>query len=256
VNLELWHKVEKTNPEYTKKANVRGNKITSIAPQYQIKQATEQFGPYGITWGFRDLTIDHELVSIGLVTLKAVFYYPNGDFPIINSISLYTDNAKTKIDHDFAKKIETDTLTKALSKLGFNADIFLGRFDDTKYVEDMEKEFASIPTDEEKATFLMYKENQDAIRFFLFARHLGDEKYTNLYNSAPKDKMKFKKACDELEKQGAKDSIEVVDTVKGHLDNNDPAWKEELEGLEPCEKQVLWKLFDEKTQKLMQNFKG
>ena len=42
---------------------------------------------------------------------------------------------------DFAKKVETDTLTKALSKLGFNADIFLGKFDDTKYVEQMKQEF-------------------------------------------------------------------------------------------------------------------
>ena len=27
-NLELWNKVEKTNPAYTKKANVKGNRIT------------------------------------------------------------------------------------------------------------------------------------------------------------------------------------------------------------------------------------
>ena len=27
-NLELWNKVEKTNPKYTKKANVGGNNIT------------------------------------------------------------------------------------------------------------------------------------------------------------------------------------------------------------------------------------
>ena len=113
-----------------------------------------------------------------------------------------------------------------------------------------------LPSDEEKATFLMYKENQDAIRFFLFARHLGDEKYTNLYNSAPKDKMKFKKACDELEKQGAKDALDVVETVKGHLDSGDPAWKEELEGLEGGEKQVLWGMFDKDTKDLMKNFKG
>jgi hypothetical protein len=27
---------------------------------------------------------------------------------------------------------ETDTLTKAISKLGFNADIFMGKFDDLR----------------------------------------------------------------------------------------------------------------------------
>jgi len=134
-NLELWSKVEKTNPEYTKKANVKGNLLTSIAPQYQIKQATEQFGVYGIGWGFRSMEFDYTLANIGMATFKAVFYFPNGEFEIVNSVQLYKDGAQTKIDDDFAKKVETDTLTKALSKLGFNADIFLGKFDDTKYVE-------------------------------------------------------------------------------------------------------------------------
>jgi hypothetical protein len=140
-NLELWSKVEKTNPEYTKKANVKGNLLTSIAPQYQIKQATEQFGVYGIGWGFRSMEFDYTLANIGMATFKAVFYFPDGEFEIVNSVQLYKDGAQTKIDDDFAKKVETDTLTKALSKLGFNADIFLGKFDDTKYVQQMKQEF-------------------------------------------------------------------------------------------------------------------
>ena len=45
-NLELWNKVERTNPKYTKKANVKGNNITAIAPQYQIKNVTEHFIQY------------------------------------------------------------------------------------------------------------------------------------------------------------------------------------------------------------------
>lgn len=169
-NLELWHKVEKTNPKYTKNAKVGGNAITAIAPQYQIMNVTEQFGSYGSTWGFRDIQLDYSLVSVpfrrektegvypnkkvvgmedaymGLVVFKAIFFYPDGEFPIINSISLFTNNDMTKIDDNFAKKIETDALTKAISKLGFNADIFMGKFDDQRYVEEMKKEFAEQPT--------------------------------------------------------------------------------------------------------------
>ena len=100
-NLELWDKVCKTNPKYTKKANVKGNKITSIAPQYQILQATEQWGAYGNTWGFKETQINTELQSLGLVTFKAIFFYPGGEFEIINSIGLYRDNAMTKIDGRF-----------------------------------------------------------------------------------------------------------------------------------------------------------
>ena len=142
-NLELWNKVEKTNPKYTKKANVKGNNITSIAPQYQIKNVTEQFGIYGKTWGFKSLEFDYTLTeSLGLVVLHAVFYFPNGEFPIKNAQNIFIDNAKTKIDDNFAKKLETDTLTKAISKLGFNADIFMGLFDDVKYLQQVTEDYA------------------------------------------------------------------------------------------------------------------
>lgn len=144
--LELWNKVEKTNPKYTKKANVKGNNITAIAPQYQIKNVTEQFGSYGQTWGFKSLDFDYTLTeSLGLVVLHAVFYYPGGEFPIKNAQNIFIDNAKTKIDDNFAKKLETDTLTKAISKLGFNADIFMGLFEDVKYLAEVTKEFAEKP---------------------------------------------------------------------------------------------------------------
>jgi hypothetical protein len=143
-NLDLWNKVEKTNPKYTKQANVKGNRITSIAPQYQIYCVTEQFGVYGQTWGFKNILLDYSLAQVvGLVTFKATFFFPNGEFEIINSISLFMDNAKTKVDDNFAKKIETDALTKAISKLGFNADIFMGKFDDVRYVAEMNAEFGN-----------------------------------------------------------------------------------------------------------------
>ena len=149
-NLKLWELVEKTDPKHTKKANVKGNKLTSIKPQYQIYNATKQWGSYGSKWGFKDINFCYELKDVGLVTFKALFYYPNGEFPIVNTISFWRDGAQTKIDDEFAKKVETDSLTKALSKLGFNADVFMGRFDDLRYVEDVKKEFSEPKNDNEE----------------------------------------------------------------------------------------------------------
>lgn len=140
-NMKLWEAVQKTDPKHTKNANVKGNKITSIKPQYQILQATKQWGPYGTLWGFKNLQLGYELKDAGLVTFKGTFYYPGGEFESLNVVSIWKDNAKTKIDDDFAKKVETDSLTKSLSKLGFSADIFMGRFDDIKYVQEMNAEF-------------------------------------------------------------------------------------------------------------------
>lgn len=146
-NLKLWELVCKTDPAFTKKANVGGNKITSVKPQYQIMKATEQFGSYGATWGFKDVELDYSLVAHDIVVFKGVFFFPGGEFPLLNSIKLFKDNAKTKIDDDFAKKVETDALTKALSKLGFNADIFMGYYDDMRYVNDITEEFKPVDKD-------------------------------------------------------------------------------------------------------------
>lgn len=182
-NLKLWSAVEKTNPKYTKKANVKGNNITSIAPQYQIKNVTEQFGIYGEKWGFKSLEFDYTLTeSLGLVILHAVFFFPNGEFPIKNAQSLFMDNAKTKVDDNFAKKLETDTLTKAISKLGFNADIFLGSFDDVKYLAEVTKEFAEKPKEIENISdekFLeLIKQPKETIEKYILAVEKGTRKAT------------------------------------------------------------------------------
>ena len=141
-NLKLWSSVEKTNPNYTKKAKIGGMSITAIAPQFQIMQVTEQFGVYGRTWGFKKIELDYSLISYDMVVFKGTFFFPDGEFEIINSCKLYINNAKTMLDDNFAKKIETDALTKAISKLGFNADIFLGKFEDVRYLAEITKEFA------------------------------------------------------------------------------------------------------------------
>ena len=141
-NLELWLSVEKTDPRHTKQANVRGNKITAIAPQHQIKIATSKFGAYGKGWGFKEINLDYSMLEkTGIVVFKGVFFFGSDSFPIISSISAFKDGAMTKPDADFAKKVETDALTKALSKLGFNADVFMGMYDDHKYVQMMNDEF-------------------------------------------------------------------------------------------------------------------
>jgi hypothetical protein len=52
----------------------------------------------------------------------------------------------TRLDSDGPKKATTDALTKLLSQLGFNADVFEGRFDDSKYVAELTEEFAAPPS--------------------------------------------------------------------------------------------------------------
>jgi post-segregation antitoxin (ccd killing protein) len=153
-NLKLWNSVEKTNPEHTKKVTVSGHTFTAIDAYYQIKNATEQWGAYGDKWGFDESNI--EMIHNGeniLALFHGVFKYPDGKFPLSSSITVkyQVSNGKYwKIDGDFAKKVETDAITKALSRLGFNADVFLGRFDDNRYVAAMKEEFKDTKKPEEK----------------------------------------------------------------------------------------------------------
>lgn len=205
-NLELWNKVEKTNPKYTKKAKIGGHSATSIAPQYQIMNATEQFGVYGQTWGFKNIVFDYSITStpitinvldyntkhldviqtvLGLVGFKATFFFPEGEFEITNSIKIFTDNKHSKIDDNYAKKLETDALTKALSKLGFNADVFMGKFDDVRYVNEMNIEFGNTPAPDAAS-----KETLTDERFENALRLIAEGKYTveklkAVYNLTP-----------------------------------------------------------------------
>lgn len=153
-NLELWNRVEKTDPKYTKEVGY-GRKFTSVNAQYQIKNATREWGFYGSTWGIK--FIEYDIIrdlpnGEELVLAKAVFFYPDGEFPISSTIKMVSFSPKTQskpeklhLDDEWAKKVETDITTKALSKLGFNADVFLGRYDDNRYVSDVRAEFAPKP---------------------------------------------------------------------------------------------------------------
>jgi hypothetical protein len=137
-NLRIWSQVEKTNPSHTKKVNQRGG-FTAISAAYQIKRATEVFGPIGEGWGYdAGIPIFQDALVIVPVTLW------HGDRANVFGPMFGGAEWKngTRLDSDGPKKATTDALTKLLSQLGFNADVFMGRFDDSKYVAELEREFA------------------------------------------------------------------------------------------------------------------
>ena len=149
-NLAIWNAVSKTNPANTKQVNQRGG-FTSICAQSQIMEATRQFGPIGIGWGYEaGLPIFHDTLCFVPVTLW------HGDrsntFGPMTGCEEWKDK-NGRVDSDATKKATTDAITKLLSQLGFNADVFLGLYDDNKYVEQVRKEFepkAELITDEQR----------------------------------------------------------------------------------------------------------
>jgi len=128
-NIKLWDAVSETDPEYVKQMT-HGAKLTAIDATYQKREATALWGPYGDKWGLTELDwsyVEENGAVIGLV-LKCFFTYPGGQFAIASDIKFIPGQ-------DCFKKLQSSVLSKALSYLGFNADVFLGRFDDHPYVE-------------------------------------------------------------------------------------------------------------------------
>lgn len=153
INMKIWQSVCKTDSEYTKKVNQRGG-YTAIDATYQQMKATELFGSYGLGWGLREIAYDFTLFeATKMVLCHAVFFYKldgvEASFPISNAISAMLGAAKP--DEDFCKKLETNTISKALSRLGFSADVFLGLFDDQEYIAQLKTEEAIAKAEDKDA---------------------------------------------------------------------------------------------------------
>jgi hypothetical protein len=135
--MRIWDAVCKTDPSHTKRVNQRGG-FTAIDAQYQLMEATRQFGPVGEGWGY-DVG---EFQIVGpLIIVPVTLWHTKRDNrfgPILGCCEI----AGQRPDRDAPKKAITDAITKGLSQLGFNADVFLGRFDDNKYVEERRRETA------------------------------------------------------------------------------------------------------------------
>ena len=143
-NLCLWNKVKTPETKYTKKVSMRGG-YTATSPQYLIMQATEHLGSYGSGFGLSTSNFDYSLLNeFRLAIHTATFFYildgVRNEFPITNTVEVVSKNGH--VDTDYAKKVETNTLCKALSKIGFAADVYMGMFDDGNYLQEVESEQA------------------------------------------------------------------------------------------------------------------
>jgi len=150
-NLDLWKSVEETAPGYTKTGDLDGRKVTSINGTYMVKRATEAFGPIGQGWGYEiedesfqpgaPITKDGAVIGNAIMhTLKVRLWYMRGEkkcevVHFGHTPYIRGTHYGAMTDFDAPKKSLTDAIKKCLSMIGFSADVFLGLYDDTNYVE-------------------------------------------------------------------------------------------------------------------------
>ena len=143
-NLNIWDKLKVTDPKFTKKINKGYGDITSIDPMWQIGKMTEKFGPCGKGWGF-DVSYAYTDTYVA-AEVKIVWkdqddiWYKYGPISSMQKLSVGKTN---RFDDEASKKAMTDALTKGLSYLGMSADVFLGLFENSKYVEKATAEYES-----------------------------------------------------------------------------------------------------------------
>lgn len=222
-NLNIWSQVEKTDLSYAKKVNQRGG-YTAISPQYQLKQATKVFGSYGKGFGLSESDFDMSLFeSLGVVMHKAKFFYVTGgervEFPISNAIQATVGAGdKKRVDVDFAKKVETNTVSKALSKLGFNADVFMGMFEDNQYMQELNNELAIQKAEDKEQEAVKQAREYDEWKLKELESYQHLKSLTALQNAFTAHVRKCKRMNDE---KGIKQFTKAKDQRKQELTENE-----------------------------------
>lgn len=147
----IWNRVDTTDPAYTKSFKRPGGFTgTSINSTYLVKKASEIFGPMGIGWGveiIEERIIDGHKIPDSedctkIHTIKIKLWYQHGGergevVHFGQTPFVYSTKYGVATDEEAPKKSLTDATTKALSMLGFGADIFLGHYDDQNYREEI-----------------------------------------------------------------------------------------------------------------------
>jgi len=191
-NLDLWNRVGKTDPVYTKEySGVGGFKGTAVNPLYTVRRLTEEFGQLGIGWGYDIVedrfdmghtVYDDDGNSIGILSTHTVrielwhMVHSDDSQEPKKAISthyghtpyVYKNKWGMQTDTEFAKKSLTDALNKAASMFGFNSDIYLGKYDDVAYVQEIGNEFAMEEAEDKEDEAIKQRQEYDD----LFSKNL------------------------------------------------------------------------------------
>jgi len=151
-NLAIWSSLEKTDPKFVKPITGKQYRGSSPNPTWVAKRLTEVFGPNGHGWRIEILqerVIEGNAVEGGgaVQVHQAVIrlHTKIGDQwgwsdHTGQTTMVYKSRNGWLTDEDAPKKSVTDAMTKAASLLGVAGDIFLGRWDDSKYQAELAAE--------------------------------------------------------------------------------------------------------------------
>jgi hypothetical protein len=147
-NMQIWDALKQTDPAHTKGFTRGGGfKGTAIKPIYCAERMTAMFGPCGKGWGTGrpDFTIERLVDEVLVYCTIDLWYMQGGEKCTVYGVGgdkvLAVFSNGPKSDDEAFKKAYTDALGNAMKQIGMSADVHMGLFDDSKYVEAMKQEF-------------------------------------------------------------------------------------------------------------------
>ena len=154
-NLTIWNTLGRTNPDQTKGfSRAGGFRGTAVKPVYTEQKMTELFGPCGIGWGFSEPTFQLVPGSDGQTAVYcwlSLWYVHDGarsqPVPGVGGdMVIVKQSSGLRTDDEAFKKAFTDAIGNAMKHIGMSADVHMGRFDDSKYVNELRREDAEANT--------------------------------------------------------------------------------------------------------------
>jgi hypothetical protein len=150
-NLAIWNTLGRTSPDQTKVfSRAGGFRGTAVKPVYTEQKMTELFGPCGIGWGFSEPTFQLVPGSDGQTAVYcwlSLWYVHDGarsqPVPGVGGdMVIVKQSSGLRTDDEAFKKAFTDAIGNAMKHIGMSADVHMGRFDDSKYVNELRREDA------------------------------------------------------------------------------------------------------------------
>ncbi len=163
-NTDIWDDLGRTDPKHTKQfSRAGGFKGTAIKPIWIIHRLTERFGPCGEGWGINEPTFQvvhgHNNEVLVYCTVSGwhgresrQVWGVGGDKVVthIKANEQYKRPERWENDDEAFKKAFTDAVGNAFKFIGVGADVHMGQFEDSKYVREVEAEFAQAEEKPEK----------------------------------------------------------------------------------------------------------
>lgn len=146
-NLTIWQQLCRTDPKATKDFNRSGFKGTQIDPVWRYQKMTEVFGPIGKGWGYEQ--VGAPIITDGMVFVCVRAWWRDADGTQHYTGEQWGGDVLFKprregnpVPNDEALKMATtDAVGKALVLLGLGADVHMGQFDESKYREEVNREY-------------------------------------------------------------------------------------------------------------------